>query len=159
MITAKLMARLLLRFTFLAQLFFGFATRGESAEPPQFEFTRLVAHWAEYGDPLYLKFIQDAQPDVAQVGFYGAHFWSLGHTPQYNAYPAHFPVRGLSELGDWFEELNGKLHASGVKVVGHFNVEFLVETPTARKGRAASSSSTATSGMKRRSASDRPPIP
>jgi hypothetical protein len=134
LITAKLMARLLLVFSFLAQLFFGLVTRGEAAEPSRFEFTRLVAHWAEYGDPLYLKFIQDAQPDVAQVGFYGAHFWSLGHTPQYNAYPTHFPVRGLNELGAWFEELNGKLHASGVKVVGHFNVEFLVGDPDGPEG-------------------------
>ena len=101
-------------------------TRSAAADPPRFEFTRLVAHWAEYGDPGYLKFIEDARPDVAQVGFYGAHFWSLGHTPQYGGYPAHFPVRGLDELGAWFEDLNGKLHARGVKVVGHFNVEFLV---------------------------------
>ncbi|MHC5539140.1 hypothetical protein ACYOEI_13055, partial [Singulisphaera rosea] len=100
-----------------------------AAEPPRVEFTTMVAHWAEYGDPAYLKFIQEARPEVAQVGFYGAHFWSLGHTPQYNGYPAHFPVRGLNELGDWFEDLNRKLHASGTKVVGHFNVEFLVGDP------------------------------
>ena len=69
-----------------------------------------------------------------QVGFHGAHFWSLGHTPQYNGYPAHFPVRGLDELGAWFEDLNGKLHARGVKVVGHFNVEFLVGDPEGADG-------------------------
>jgi len=105
-----------------------------AADPPRFEFTRLVAHWAEYGDPDYLRFIEDARPDVAQVGFYGAHFWSLGHTPQYNGYPAHFPVRGLDELGAWFADLNGKLHARGVKVVGHFNVEFLVGDPDGPDG-------------------------
>ena len=106
----------------------------KAADPPRFEFTKLVAHWAEYGDPAYLKFIEEAQPDVAQVGFYGAHFWSLGHTAQYNGYPAHFPVRGLNELGTWFEDLNGKLHAKGVKVVGHFNVEFLVGDPDGPTG-------------------------
>jgi hypothetical protein len=107
---------------------------GEVAEPPRFELTRLLAHWAEYGDPDYVKFVGEAQPDVAQVGFYGGHFWSLGHTPEYNGYPAHFPVRGLSELGAWFQDLNARLHAKGVKVVGHFNVEFLVGDPDGPEG-------------------------
>ena len=110
------------------------APRGEAADPPRFEFTRLMAHWAEYGDPDYLKFIEEARPAVAQVGFYGGHFWGLGHTPQYNGYPAHFPVRGLNELGAWFEGLNGKLHARGVKAVGHFNVAFLVGDPDGPAG-------------------------
>jgi hypothetical protein len=105
-----------------------------AADPPRLEFTRLVAHWAEYGDAEYLKFIGEAQPDIAQVGFYGAHLWSLGHTAEYGGYPAHFPVRGLSELGAWFEGLNAKLHAKGAKVVGHFNVEFLIGEPDGPEG-------------------------
>ena len=80
------------------------AAASSAADPPRFQFTRLVAHWDQYADPGYLKFVEDARPDVAQVGFYGGHFWSLGHTPQYNGYPAHFPVRGLNELGAWFED-------------------------------------------------------
>lgn len=112
----------------------GIAARADAAEPPRLEFTRLVAHWAEYGDPDYLQFIAEAQPDIAQVGFYGAHFWSLGHTQQYNGYPAHFPVRGLDKLGAWFEDLNAKLHARGVKVIGHFNVEFLIGDPQSPEG-------------------------
>jgi hypothetical protein len=115
-------------------LLLGLSARGQAADPPRFDFTRLLAHWAEYESPDYLKFVEEAQPDVAQVGFYGGHFWSLGHTPQYNGYPAHFPVRGLDELGGWFEDLNGKLHARGVKVVGHFNVEFLVGDPDGPSG-------------------------
>ncbi len=115
-------------------LFLGLEPSGTPADAPRLEFTRIVAHWAEYANPDYLKFIADAQPDIAQVGFYGAHFWSLGHTPQYDGYPSHFPVRGLSELGTWFEDLNGKLHARGVKVVGHFNVEFLVGDPDGPEG-------------------------
>jgi hypothetical protein len=122
---------------------------GRGGEPPRFEFTRLVAHWDRYGDPEYLKFVREAQPEVAQVGFYGAHFWSLGHTAQFAEYPAHFPVRGLDELGDWFEKLNGQLHDSGVKVVGHFNVEFLVGDPEGPDGPTASSNSTATTGTRR----------
>ncbi|HKX60519.1 MAG TPA: hypothetical protein VJS65_01725, partial [Verrucomicrobiae bacterium] len=105
---------------------------GQGADP--FQFTTLVAHWSDYEKPDYLKFIEEAQPEIAQVGFYGAHFWSLAHTPQYSGYPANFPVRGLAALGDWFEDLNRNLHQRGVKVVGHFNVEFLVGDPDSANG-------------------------
>jgi hypothetical protein len=125
--------RLLLAAGVLA-LLAGVSVAGDAADPAQFECTTLVAHWAEYADPEYLKFIGEARPDVAQVGFYGAHFWSVGHTSEYGGYPAHFPVRGLPELGAWFEDLNAKLHAQGVKVVGHFNVEFLVGDPDGPAG-------------------------
>src|SRR5687768_7212273 len=100
--------------------------RASAAEPPRTEFTRLVAHWADYGHPDYVSFVQDAHVEVAQVGFYGAHFYSLAHTPQYKGYPAHFPVQGLKECGQWFDDLNRQLHQRDVKVVGHFNIKFLV---------------------------------
>jgi hypothetical protein len=117
----------------------GFSTAlaaGAPASPPSnpIDVLTLVAHWAEYEKPDYLKFLEEAQPDIAQVGFYGGHFWSLAHTPQYSGYPANFPVRGLTELGDWFENLNRQIHARGVKVVGHFNVEFLIGDPDGPQG-------------------------
>ncbi len=104
------------------------------AEEPGFPFTRLVAHWDAYGDPAYLDFIADARPEVVQVGFYGAHFWSLIHTAEFGGYPAHFPVRGLTEGAEWFRRLNGELHRREVKVVGHFNVEFLIGDPDGPEG-------------------------
>lgn len=98
------------------------------------EFTRLIAHWDGYGSPEYLEFVAELQPEIAQVGFYGAHFWSLAHTPYYDGYPAHFPVRGLNECGQWFEKFNARLHALGVRVVGHFNLKFLVGDPDGPEG-------------------------
>ncbi|MBP90969.1 MAG: hypothetical protein CMJ64_30390 [Planctomycetaceae bacterium] len=100
----------------------------------RFEFTRMVAHWAKYDSDDYLKFIEEAEPEVAQIGFYGAHFWSLVHTPQFAGYPAHFPVRGINECGKWFQERNQGLHARNVKAIGHFNVEFLVGEPDSDEG-------------------------
>ncbi|MCE9531770.1 MAG: acetylxylan esterase, partial [Planctomycetes bacterium] len=100
---------------------------------PRAEFTRLIAHWAEYADPDYLKFVEEARPEVCQIGFYGGHFYSLAHTPQYAGYPAHFPVRGLNECGSWFEKRNSELHARNAKVVGHFNVTFLVGEPASKE--------------------------
>src|SRR5262245_28995866 len=107
-------------------------------EPPareRLEFTRLIAHWDAYGNrDAYLSFVDDAEPEIAQVGFYGAHFWSLAHTKHGGGYPAHFPVVGLSECGKWFEDLNGQLHRRHVKVVGHFNVKFLIGDPDSPDG-------------------------
>src|SRR4051812_17708997 len=107
---------------------------GSTAQPPRLEFTRMVAHWDDYSHPDYLPFIDEAKPELAQVGFYGAHFWSLAHTAFGNGYPAHLPVRGLDECGRWLEGLNAELHRRGVKVVGHFNVEFLVGDPDGPEG-------------------------
>src|SRR5688500_12444340 len=67
------------------------------------EFTRLIAHWAGYGGDDYLKFVEEARPEVCQIGFYGGHFYSLAHTPEFGGYPAHLPVQGLAECGKWFE--------------------------------------------------------
>ena len=105
-----------------------------AADPKRVEFTRLVAHWDGYGDADYLAFVEEAKPDVCQIGFYGGHFYSLAHTPQYKGYPAHFPVQGLTECGKWFEERNAAIRKRGAKVVGHFNVTFLVGEPEGKDG-------------------------
>ncbi|MEW6156717.1 MAG: hypothetical protein AB1813_04755, partial [Verrucomicrobiota bacterium] len=107
---------------------------GVPTETQPFEFTRLIAHWAGYADSGYLSFVEDAKPEIAQVGFYGAHFWSLADTPFGNGYPAHLPVRGHRECGEWFRRLNEHLHLRGVKVVGHLNVKFLVGDPDSAEG-------------------------
>jgi dienelactone hydrolase len=101
---------------------------------PRADFTRMIAHWAEYAGDDYLKFVEDAKPEVCQIGFYGGHFYSLAHTPQYNGYPAHFPVKGLAECGKWFDKRNAEIHKRGPKVVGHFNVTFLVGEPDGKEG-------------------------
>src|SRR5688500_7247114 len=115
----------------------GFSATAQQAAPhPRFEFTRLVAHWDQYGGEDYLTFIKDAEPDVAQLGFYGAHFWSLAGTPHGKGYPAHFPVQGLAECGQWFQDRNAALHKQNphLKIVGHFNCKFLVGDPESPEG-------------------------
>lgn len=114
-----------------------FAHTGNTAEPAKpvrHEFTRLIAHWAEYGDADYLEFVKDAKPEICQIGFYGGHFYSLVHTPDYKGYPAHFPVQGIDACGKWFEERNAAIHKLGAKVVGHFNVSFMVGEPESKDG-------------------------
>ena len=70
--------------------------RSQPPSVPPFEFTRMVAHWTDYGRPDYLDFIHDAEPEVVQVGFYGAHFWSLVHTPQFGGYLIKFRSRSAT---------------------------------------------------------------
>jgi hypothetical protein len=118
----------------LAMLVRGSLLAADDNKPPRAEFTRLIAHWAEYADDDYLKFVEDAKPDVCQIGFYGGHFYSLAHTKEYKGYPAHFPVQGLKECGKWFEDRNAAIHKRGAKVVGHFNVTFLVGEPDGKNG-------------------------
>lgn len=94
----------------------------------------MVAHWAQYANDEYIPFIDEAEPDLVQLGFYGAHFWSLAHTPQYKGYPAHLPAQGFDECGAWFQEKNAYLRKKNIKVIGHFNVEFLVGDPESPDG-------------------------
>lgn len=117
-----------------ALLLTAFASPAVVADPPRPEFTRLIAHWDAYGDDDYLAFVAEARPEVCQLGFYGGHFYSLVHTPEYKGYPAHFPVQGIAECGKWFEERNAAVHKLGAKVVGHFNVTFLVGEPDGKDG-------------------------
>jgi len=111
-----------------------FVRAAEPNKPVRHEFTRLIAHWAEYADADYLDFVRDAKPEICQIGFYGGHFYSLVHTPDYKGYPAHFPVQGIDACGKWFEERNAAIHKLGAKVVGHFNVSFMVGEPESKDG-------------------------
>ncbi len=105
-----------------------------ASEPSPLEFTRMVAHWAGYDNPAYLEFIEEAQPEIVQHGFYGAHFWSLVHTPHFGGYPAHLPVQGINECGQWLEQRNRALNQRNARVIGHFNVEFLIGEPDSNQG-------------------------
>lgn len=118
----------------LLAAFFAPVIAADRPAPPRAEFTRMIAHWDGYGDDDYLAFVAEARPEVCQLGFYGGHFYSLVHTPEYKGYPAHFPVRGVAECGKWFEERNAAVHKLGAKVVGHFNVTFLVGEPEGKDG-------------------------
>ena len=132
-------------------------TATASAQPPRLEFTRMVAHWAEYADPDYLAFIEEAKPEIAQVGFYGGHFWSLAHTPHGKGYPAHFPVQGWPSAASGSRTSTPSCIAAGSRSSAISTSSSWSAIPTARRARAASSSSTATSGTRRSSARSRSP--
>ena len=116
-----------------ALLVFVLAGRGGLAAEP-LEFTRMFAHWDGYAGDDYLPFVAEARPQLVQLGFYGAHFWSLADTPDYAGYPAHLPVRGHKQCAAWFAERNKALHALGIKVVGHFNMTLISGEPEPPSG-------------------------
>ena len=78
----------------------------------------------------HLPFVDEVQPELIQVGFYGAEFWAIAHVPKADlkdTNAAAYPVDGdLNGNGQFFENLNKELHKRGIKVVGHFDTEFHV---------------------------------
>jgi len=106
----------------------------QSAPVRPLKLNTMIAHWANYAHEDYLPFVKEARPDLAQVGFYGGHYWSLSHTRHGGGYPAHFPKVGLKENRDWLIQRNNQLHKLNTLVIGHFNIEFLVGDPTSKEG-------------------------
>jgi hypothetical protein len=101
----------------------------ESNSGPRLEFSRMLVHWHQYIDPGYLAFVDEVQPEVVQVGFYGVDFWAFSHVPMSVKGPtaATQAVDGdLKASGQFLENLNKELHQRGIKVIGHFDVEYHV---------------------------------
>ena len=103
--------------------------------PSRFEATRMTVHWQDYVKPGYVDFLRDIQPEIVQVGFYGADFWTLAHMPDSAKglsgplMPSHAGVFEATEPADrirmseeYFETLNGQIKQVGAKVIGHFDV-------------------------------------
>jgi hypothetical protein len=108
------------------------STSAHAEAPRRVEFTRLIDHLVGYNDPGYLKFIEDVKPEIVQVGWYGAHLY--GPSP-YEAWDHKKQSRQfLRDREQYFEKLNRELHQRGVKVVGHFNMEFLIGDPDGPDG-------------------------
>lgn len=93
------------------------------------EFSRMLVHWKQYVDPGYLKFVDEVQPEVVQVGFYGVDFWALAHVPKSvkgTTAATHAVDGDLKASGQFLENLNRELHKRGVKVVGHIDTTYHV---------------------------------
>ena len=101
----------------------------EPNSPPRLEFSRMLVHWRQYTDPGYLAFVDEVQPEVVQAGTYGVDFWAFAPVPKAVKGPnvQTLPVDGdLKANGEFLENLNKELHKRGIKVIGHFDVEYHV---------------------------------
>ena len=99
------------------------------------EFTRMAVHWQDYVRPGYMEFLRDIQPEIVQVGFYGADFWTLAHMPDSakglsgplmpshaGVFEARSPADRIRLSAEYFEKLNREIQQLGAKVIGHFDV-------------------------------------
>ena len=87
------------------------------AEPWRtFFVTRSLAH------ERLLPFLQEARPDVVQIGNYGAMFHGYADHPKSTGWPMQLPVSGEAEALRYQRELNAKVHDLGLSVVGHFRL-------------------------------------
>jgi hypothetical protein len=105
------------------------------AAPLRREFTRMTVHWQEYVRPGYVDFLREIQPEVVQVGFYGADFYTLAHMPDTakglsgplmpshaGLFQATDPAERLRRSAEYFENLNKEVKKLGAKAIGHFDV-------------------------------------
>ncbi|MBL8292884.1 MAG: hypothetical protein JNN08_13655, partial [Bryobacterales bacterium] len=121
----------------VAALLTGCSPAPPSAPAPQrLEFSRMLVHWSKYIDPGYLAFVDEAQPEVVQAGFYGVDFWALAHVPKAVKGPTaatHYADGDLKASGQYLENLNRELHKRGIKVIGHidttYHVTGLIDSP------------------------------
>ena len=141
---SRTLSRLSLPFIAILTLLLFTGCGGESptsapAEPAassgRLEFTRMIVHWGQYLEPGYLEFIEDAEPEIVQVGFYGADFWTLAHMPDKykgltgptlpihaGAVKSEDPAERIRLSGDYFENLNSEIRKRGARPIGHFDM-------------------------------------
>lgn len=69
-----------------------------------------------------LPYLQQARPQIVQIGNYGAMFHGYAENPKSTGWPMNLPVAGEAAALAFQRELNDKVHALGLRVVGHFRV-------------------------------------
>ena len=97
-------------------------------------FNRYVALLAMAGDPAFTSFLEEARPQVVQMGFYGPQLYAFGDTELGSGYPMNLPVRGVHEVLDWQKQFNQKIHDIGGKVIGHFSMTIAWGDPEKNTG-------------------------
>jgi len=69
-----------------------------------------------------LPYLATARPEIVQIGNYGAMFHGYADHPRSTKTPMMLPVVGERQALAFQKELNDKVHALGLKVVGHFRL-------------------------------------
>ncbi len=97
------------------------SVRAESDKPAERPFrtffvTRSLAH------ERLLPFLESARPEIVQIGNYGAMFHGYADNPRSTRTPMMLPVVGERKALQFQRQLNDRVHALGLKVVGHFRL-------------------------------------
>lgn len=87
---------------------------------PSFHFNTFFVHRDGLNTPTFDQFLQEARPQIVQIGYYGPQLHGYGDNPKAGGYPMHLTVVGTRNLLDLYKRLNARAHDLGLKVVGHF---------------------------------------
>lgn len=79
-------------------------------------------------EPAFEKYLEDAKPQIIQVGFHGPMLHSHGRTKGATGYPMNLPAQGVDELLAIYRDVHAKAHQRGLRVVGHFPLSKVIGT-------------------------------
>ncbi len=94
----------------------------EDLPEPNFDFHTFLVTRGHTTDPKFLAYLDEAKPEIVQVGYYGPMFHGYADTEKATGYPMQLPVRGQFEALDVQQRVNKQIHERGLKVVGHFQM-------------------------------------
>ena len=101
---------------------------------PAFGFRSFYVTWGGTTQPAFEQFLREARPEIVQCGFYGPMFHGYADDPRSTGYPMRLPVAGQREALAVQREVNRKIHALGLKVVGHFQTVNVIADPARTNG-------------------------
>jgi hypothetical protein len=84
--------------------------------PRTFFVTRSLGH------ELLMPYLEEARPEIVQIGNYGAMFHGYADDPRSMKTPMMLPVSGERAALAFQRKLNERVHGLGLKVVGHFRL-------------------------------------
>ncbi len=85
-------------------------------------FRTFFVTWTDNGSPEMFEFLEEARPEIVQVGFYGPMFHGYAYHEKSKGYPMRLPVTGEREALERQAEINHRIHELGLRVVGHFQM-------------------------------------
>lgn len=95
---------------------------------PGFSFHTFFVTRPGLTDPAFEKYLEDAKPQIVQVGFHGPMLHSHGITKGATGYPMNLPAQGVDQLLAIYRDVHAKAHARGLRVVGHFPLSKVIGT-------------------------------
>ncbi|MHB0935827.1 MAG: hypothetical protein ACYC6A_05505 [Armatimonadota bacterium] len=104
------------------------------APAPAFRFTRYWEHWGEIDDSFH-EFTSQVKPQVVQVGFFGAGYYSgIGYALEQGKPGLWSGIGGGNIDREWWRTFIRKQHAQGIKVVGQFSLTLAFGDPDTGQG-------------------------
>jgi len=104
------------------------------APAPEFRFTRYWEHWGEIDDTFH-EFTAQVKPQVVQVGFFGAGYYSgIGYALEQGKPGLWSSIGGGNIDREWWRTFIRKQHEQGIKVVGQFSLTLVFGDPDKDQG-------------------------